>query len=256
MKKKTVWLGRILCLLLVLSLTACGEGNTGLVEAAQNEVAGSAADTSDVPEITEETAAPEPETLEDSAEVEDVEELLGSTESGVYTNEFLGIGCQLPTDWTYYSDAEIMELNSTVLDILSDLDADTYDPEALEGQELTDMFATGPNGADNITVAISKMNAITAFVLSEEDIAAAVEENILTMYEQMEIEASTEEMGVYSALGEDHPLLRITIPLDEETMMYQTAIVVKKGMYYGLITVTNPGEDMSDEVLSWFYSLD
>lgn len=257
MRRLSVWTGRTVCLLLVLCLVGCGDGQTDIVEAAHNELAASTTDTAEETQAPEESAAPEePAQLEDSAEVETVEELLGTTEDGVYTNEFLGIGCQLPADWTYYSEEEIMELNRTVLEVLSDLDSDTYDPEALEDQELTDMFATGPNGADNVNVAISKLNMIAALALSEEDIAEAAEENILGMYEQMGVTGCTSEMSVYSALGEDHPLLRIMMPLDDQVTMYQTAVIVKKGTYYGIITVTSPGEDISDEALSWFYGLD
>ena len=38
----------------------------------------------------------------------------GTIESGIYTNTFVGIGCQLSDDWTYYTDEQLAELSGVV----------------------------------------------------------------------------------------------------------------------------------------------
>lgn len=35
----------------------------------------------------------------------------GTIENGIYTNTFVGIGCQLSDDWTYYTDEQLAELS-------------------------------------------------------------------------------------------------------------------------------------------------
>lgn len=260
MRKISILMGRIVCLLLVLCLAGCGGGNADLVEAA-NERAASAADTaeetqapeeSEEPDVQEE--APEPE-LEDSAEVETVEELLGTTQDGVYTNEFLGIGCQIPEDWTYYTEEEIAEQNRSVLEALSDLEMEGVDLEALEGRELMDMFALDAIG-NNVSVSISKMSVFEALALTAEDLVEAAEEGVLALYQGMELTDTTTAIETYNAFGEDRPVLRITVPMEEGLNMYQTILIIKEGLYYGTINVTSPGEDITDEVMSWFYGLD
>lgn len=38
----------------------------------------------------------------------------GTIENGIYTNTFVGIGCELSDDWTYYSDEQLAELSGVV----------------------------------------------------------------------------------------------------------------------------------------------
>ena len=38
----------------------------------------------------------------------------GTIENGIYTNTFVGIGCQLSDDWTYYTDEQLAELSGVV----------------------------------------------------------------------------------------------------------------------------------------------
>ena len=38
----------------------------------------------------------------------------GTIENGIYTNTFVGIGCQLSDDWTYFTDEQLAELSGVV----------------------------------------------------------------------------------------------------------------------------------------------
>ena len=37
---------------------------------------------------------------------------LGSVVSNTYNNDFLGLSCTLPSEWTFYSEAEILKINN------------------------------------------------------------------------------------------------------------------------------------------------
>ena len=39
---------------------------------------------------------------------------LGKATSNTYNNDFLGISCTLPTEWAFYTDEQILELNNIV----------------------------------------------------------------------------------------------------------------------------------------------
>ena len=41
---------------------------------------------------------------------------MGKTESNVYKNDFLGISCALSSDWVFYTDEQIRELNNFAAD--------------------------------------------------------------------------------------------------------------------------------------------
>lgn len=73
-------LGILALLVLLLALTACGR---------EKNVSGSVAPAEPEPPVTGTVeAAPEPEFQ------------MGEMSGGVYTNEFLGIGCSLDSNWT------------------------------------------------------------------------------------------------------------------------------------------------------------
>lgn len=93
--KRTIAL--LLVLALAFGLTACGKED--------KDISGKVTPATEAaPAITE----PAPETTEAPAEDRPVS--LGRMEGGVYTNEYIGIGCTLDANWTFKTAEELQEL--------------------------------------------------------------------------------------------------------------------------------------------------
>lgn len=136
MKKRSLYLLVMTALLVVL--TACG---------GEKETGGTVA-----PPV--EPEAPVAGTMEAAAE-----EAFrpGEMNGGVYTNEFLAIGCTLDSNWTYLTDEEIAELNRSTTEQLSDEEMRA----AMEDASLQDMFAQADGGLVTISIG-SAMEDIAA----------------------------------------------------------------------------------------------
>ncbi|MEN6470080.1 MAG: hypothetical protein ABFC62_01300 [Clostridiaceae bacterium] len=98
-------------LVLALFFTACGGTDiSGKVTDAGNTAgAGDANSASPSPDA----ASPVPE--ESAYE-------MGSANGGVYTNDFLKIGCKLDENWTFYGDDQLAQLSGITADAIQDKD--------------------------------------------------------------------------------------------------------------------------------------
>lgn len=65
----------------------------------------------------------------------------GTIENGIYTNTFVGIGCQLSDDWTYYTDEQLAELSGVVAESSEEMQKAMED-----GKSTYDMFASAMEG--------------------------------------------------------------------------------------------------------------
>lgn len=82
----------------------------------------------------------------------------GEMNGGVYTNELLGIGCTLDSNWTYLTDEEIAEMNQSTYEQMSDEELRAAMDDALVVQ---DMFAQADGGLVTISIG-SAMEDIAA----------------------------------------------------------------------------------------------
>lgn len=175
---------------------------------------------------------------------------LGEAKGLTYENKFIGIGCTLDSDWTFYTDEQIKELNN----ISSDVAGDDL-KEILENASIVyDMAAGRSNGLDNINVNLEKMNAITlaALDLAEnyETAYSLVEESYVNMgYTDISHEITTAKID-----GEDHTALRITAEING-MKLYQKLISIKCSGYLANITVSTYEEDTVDAILDKFYTV-
>ena len=183
-----------------------------------------------------------------------IDDLFGTVDGGVYTNNTLGIGCEIAEDWTFYSEEEIMALNEVVLDILSDPDVAMVDPDDLGTVSITDMFATSPDNLSNVNVALTRLSVLEAHVLTDETIASASLEQVLKAYENMGFINCTGEIEICEFLGEEHPVIHIQASIGS-ALMYQTQVIMLDGRNYGVLTATSYGEDITAQLLGWFYAL-
>lgn len=224
MEKESILMKRILgmpvLLALLLVLTACGggKGASGTVE-----------------------AAPEPEFQ------------MGEMSGGVYTNEFLGIGCSLDSNWAYLTNEEILELNADAVEQMPDEEL----REMLETADvIQDMYAQADDGMLSMTICFENLGVIDGVTVDE----AAYLEAAIPVLEQsltgigvtdVTIEKMTETLA-----GEERQAVKLSGMLDAGMAIYQEQIYLKKGNYIAIITLCSGREDLTAQLAAMFYALD
>ena len=221
-------LATMLCAVMMISLVACSGSPS------EEEVRG------------EQTSNEE---SQDESEVESTEEFsLGETENLVYENKFIGIGCKLESDWYFYNDEEIMELNNNT----SDEAGEDFEEIMKEADLIYDMYAICDDQLDNINVNLEKMSkSVLDSLVIEDSLEATIpmlEEAFTNMgYTNLQAGIDTiriegEELTCLYSSGEVNGL-----------KMYQKIFPIKCDGYLANITITTYEEDTVDSLAESFY---
>ena len=99
---------------------------------------------------------------------------LGKTENNTYNNEFLGLSCTLPSDWVFYTDEQILELNNIIGDVLGEEIAQ----QLKNANVIYDMVASSQTEGSSLNVTLEKLSAVQMINL---DIKQALEAQFDTM---------------------------------------------------------------------------
>lgn len=216
-----------MALCLVFCFASCGETD--------EDVTGS------VTEVTKE------ESKTEKTEDEDVGEFdIGKVTNNVYKNDFLNLTATFDSDWTFYSEKEIMELNNAASEYLDD-----ETKKQIENSEVVyDMYAqnTVTGGTVNINLQNLKIAGIT---FDADTVISSIKSEIKTAFENAgftDIEMKEEK---FKFAGKNCSSLVLTAKLDNNTL-YERCICYKKGNYCVNISAASVEHDQVDEVFGYF----
>lgn len=236
-----------LALTLLATLAACGTK--------QKDIAGTIepGPSATAPTSTVETA-PTPEVDEEEHPVS-----LGRIEGGVYTNSYAGFGCELDSNWEFYTADELQELPDSVKDALTDTDIG----EAMsEMTIISDMKAENAEDLTTINVQYTKLSAgerVTFLALGEEELLDAMLEQrdmLISSYAQMDIEVESMEKAEVDFLGEKHWGLRTTATQYEVPCYMLQIFDYTRGSYSVTTTFLSYVEDTTEDLAGLFYKVD
>ena len=218
----------LLALLMMLSLAACDK------EAA--------------PAVTEAVS----ETIDEGKPV-----TLGRVENGVYTNDYIGIGCTLDSGWTFKTAEELQEMPGQVGELLQDTE---YADASL--RQITDMMAENVDEMINVNVQYTRLSLeerVIYAALSEEALMDVILEESASMadaYAQAGIDDAVMEKAVVKFLGEDHYAIRTTANIQGYPYYMVQVFSYGLGQYGVTITFSSFFEDNTASMLELFYPLD
>ena len=139
------WIVLMLTLVLIFSMTACGE-------AQESSVAGKVEPSAEPTEASEKPVS------------------MGRLEGGTYINEYTGYACALDSNWAFYTAEELQELPENVQELL----ADTEIGDNMEGiAQFTDMMAENVEELVTVNVMYTKLGMqerLVYAVMSDEQI--------------------------------------------------------------------------------------
>ncbi len=176
---------------------------------------------------------------------------LGTSSGGVYTNGFIGIGCKLDDDWTFYDDEQIKELNN----FTTSLAGEDFAEAVADAEIIYDMYASKADGT-NIVVNLEKTNAAQqALISTEKYFNETTIKSLTDTLENMGCENITPEKATVKIGNKDFHALRITSEM-YGISMNQLSVVIKCSGYFASICITTINEDATDEILAKFYLVD
>ncbi len=172
---------------------------------------------------------------------------LGKTENNRYYNDYFGISCTLPSDWAFYTDEEIRELNNLAMD---SFDEDIT--EALENATIIyDMFAQDSYGFSSTNVTMEKLTATqTVFLDLKENIEAllpAMEQSYANMgYTNIQTAYTKVTVG-----GKEYDGMTVSAQI-QGIDVYSVSFCYKRAYYLVNINVTSFITDETETLLGCY----
>ncbi len=206
------------------------------------------------------TAQPEPEDKpepEDNPGKEPAEEPAeeetfdtGVIIGGTYSNEFLGINCNLDSNWIFFDEAQMAQING--------LTAESIDDEGIKTQleesgVIYDLYAMTIDGGGTINIALEDLGLIYGSILSEDGYADIAIKQLPEALESTGMSDVSCEKVTVEFCGEEHTAINVTGTM-EGLELYETLVCIKSGKYMACITICTVGENRIDELLDCFYT--
>jgi hypothetical protein len=192
-----------------------------------------------------------------ASEMGEVEEFqTGTIDGNTYSNEFFGIGCDLDDTWAVLSEEEIAERSGLTFDMLEEGGMDDSARTAMEnGNFVFDFFAQKKDNTAAINITVGNMGILYGTAMTEEGYLDASTDQMITSVEALGYENITSEQTTMTLAGTEHAALRLSGDYSGITI-YQSLVVLRKGVYVGCVAVTCGGEDFSEDLAALFYALD
>lgn len=157
---------------------------------------------------------------------------LGQTANNTYKNDFLGLSCSLPSDWVFYTDEQIRELNN----LTGEMAGEAFQ-EALENADIVyDMYASYQGGVSTLNVTMQKLNALQIATI---DMKAVLEAQFPTIKEAFKNMGCTDVQLKYEKVtvnGKEFDGATVVATISGISL-YETLICFVKGRYYATVTV-------------------
>lgn len=172
---------------------------------------------------------------------------LGQTTNNRYENKFLGLSCTLPSEWVFYTDEEILELNNIAKDAM---DEDVVD--AIENATIIyDMYASNPNDYSSVNVNLEKHTKAQIAALNLKNVLESQFQAIINTYENMgytNVEVKYQKITVD---GKEFDGAVTTADIAGMTF-HSIVFCFKKDRYLANVTVGAMGADKVAAILDCF----
>lgn len=187
--------------------------------------------------------------IESDDEVNSDEEFsLGSVNGLTYENKFIGLGCSLDSEWTFYTDEQIKDLNNITLDAVGE-----EVEEIIKASDIVyDMYTSRNNGLDSINVNLEKVNPVQLALINLEDYYLNAAPTLVKGLENMGLSNITYETGTITIDGQEFDCLNVEADI-QGINFYETLFSVKCNGYLANISIGNTGENNIDDIIESFY---
>lgn len=172
---------------------------------------------------------------------------LGTTESNTYKNEFLGISCTLSSEWVFYTDEQMRELNNIVGDVAGEELAEKLEKASI----IYDMYVTNVNDNSSINVNLEKVTSLQLKNATVKEILESQIDDIKTAYQNMGLTDTKVQYQKITVDGKEFDALVYSANA-QGAGLYGTVFSFIKGNYMANVTVTTVQTNKVDTILGYF----
>ena len=172
---------------------------------------------------------------------------LGKATNNTYKNDFLGITCTLPSEWVFYNDEQILQLNNIVGDVV---DKDVAE-QLKNANIIYDMYATYQNEGSSININLEKLNAAQIITLDIKKTLEAQIDSIKSTYQNMgytDINAAYQKITIS---GKEFDGLKISAKI-QGINFYTTVFTFRKGSYLANVSLGSLQTDKTNTFAGYF----
>ena len=158
----------------------------------------------------------------------------GKATNNTYKNDFLGISCTLPSEFVFYTDKQMLELNNIVSDVMDEEAA-----EKLKNANIIyDMYAVNQAAGESVNINLEKLNAaqINTITSSFKNMGYT---DINVAYKKTAIDGKEFDSLAISAKVQGIPY-------------YSTVFSFRKGNYLASVTFGSLQTDKTNTFASYF----
>lgn len=174
---------------------------------------------------------------------------MGKVSGNKYESEFIGIGFNLPSGWTFYSEEQIRELNNATADMLDD----KYTEQIKKADIIYDMMAVNSKTGYNVGINLEKASALGAAVTSEKTYVKNGMADVKSALESAGASNVTTTQTKVTIAGESLHAIEVTCKM-QGVAIYEVVACKKVGNYYASIAITTTGSNQTDRIISQFYA--
>lgn len=172
---------------------------------------------------------------------------LGTTANNTYKNDFLGLSCTLSSEWVFYTDEEILELNNFVGEAAGDALQ-----ESLENADIIqDMYASHQGGMATLNVTMQKLSALQIAGL---DMKASLEAQFPAIKEALENMGCANVQLKYEKItvnGKEFDGATVVASISG-IPLYESLLCFTKGRYYVTVTACTLQTDDTAAIFNCF----
>lgn len=172
---------------------------------------------------------------------------LGKTSNNVYTNEFLGLSCTLPSEWKFYSDEQILELNNITKEYIDEDVSSQLEKATI----IYDMYAQNTVDNSNVNVNLERLNPVQAVTLDIKTALEAQTDAIISTYQNMGYTDVSVNYESITVNGKKYDALRIEAKIQGYDF-YGIAFTFIKNNYLANVTATSLQTDKTNTILNCF----
>jgi len=180
----------------------------------------------------------------------------GSVSDGVYTNEFLKLGCEFGEDWTYASAEELDDFSGITPGTAKGMAlSDLVEVSAKRGTTYSDLYATYADGLLLVTVAYDTVDIVDGQPIDGDAYVDRMMDEMRQYvdsggYSDVLIEKTSLEIA-----GQSRPVA-VLIAESLATPTYQKNVCYKHGDYMVNILLCSYYFDLTDDLAGMFYGLE
>jgi len=224
----------LMALVMMLSLCACGAKTEAEIRGQVTAAGESAAEAESVGEAAAE------------AEAE-----LGTVNGGRYESSFLGIGCELDENWSYYSQEDMASLLGMTADMFED---ENYAEQVKDADMFYDMYAAYADGTCFINVLVQNLGLLYGTVLTEEEYVKLSTESLSSQLESAGFTDVEWEIVTLDFAGQQRQGLKIS-SMVQGVPYYCTQAYIKSGSHMAIISLACYVEDISESLAEYFFAV-